>query len=478
MCSSQLLSTKRELSSMEGELKTLQDTYKSKQEGWIKERLDMQERAREMEEKVARSSGGEGWTAERNRLKSTLEEKTREVDNFRREIEMLNDQMDHIKKENDELRRKLEDFDKVVKIQRNMTADTSAIDKELRETRNKLLQEEKCRKTEVAQLKMRYDGRVALISEEIQGLQAQVSRFKRERDTFRHMLEGAQKTITDLKSSPRKVKESHLSTGSSNDETEETRMKVASLEQQVSCMEDELSESRLESSKLKTELISERSSWEVKMSEMQSRINELEEDRILTSGRSKIPGMRTRMELAWHKEREEQHRLLQETSTLARDLRQTLFEVERERDKERLEAKRRLDQLKKSTEEEQDENRKKVTELQCDLLELRDAHAKLRTTNEKLRREKERSEREREELRQQVASKKRTEQDEERKINLLLEQRKLIENFIVPRWKDHIWTELVHFWARHARNWDRSGANLAFPDLAIFPQGSVTDISG
>jgi hypothetical protein len=33
------------------------------------------------------------------------------------------------------------------------------------------------------------------------------------------------------------------------------------------------------------------------------------------------------MELAWQKERDEQHRLLQETSTLARDLRQTLFEV-------------------------------------------------------------------------------------------------------------------------------------------------------
>lgn len=53
----------------------------------------------------------------------------------------------------------------------------------------------------------------------------------------------------------------------------------------------------------------------------------MEEDRIVASGRTKIPGMRTRMELAWHKEREEQHRLLQETSTLARDLRQTLFEV-------------------------------------------------------------------------------------------------------------------------------------------------------
>lgn len=56
-------------------------------------------------------------------------------------------------------------------------------------------------------------------------------------------------------------------------------------------------------------------------------MDQLEEDRLLASGRTKIPGMKTRMELAWHKEREEQTRLLQETSTLARDLRQTLFEV-------------------------------------------------------------------------------------------------------------------------------------------------------
>jgi len=53
----------------------------------------------------------------------------------------------------------------------------------------------------------------------------------------------------------------------------------------------------------------------------------LEEERLLTSGRSKIPGLKVRMELAWQKEREEHQRLLQETATLARDLRQTLFEV-------------------------------------------------------------------------------------------------------------------------------------------------------
>lgn len=117
---------------------------------------------------------------------------------------------------------------------------------------------------------------------------------------------------------------------------------------------------------------------------------QLEEERLLTSGRSKIPGLKVRMELAWQKEREEHQRLLQETATLARDLRQTLFEVtindrsckqddivnsdflrlytvylqiERERSKERLENKRRQDQLKKVYDEEKEENKKKLSEV-------------------------------------------------------------------------------------------------------------------
>lgn len=37
--------------------------------------------------------------------------------------------------------------------------------------------------------------------------------------------------------------------------------------------------------------------------------------------------------------------------------------MERERDKERLESKRKLEQLKKTVEEEQEENKKKMTEV-------------------------------------------------------------------------------------------------------------------
>lgn len=123
---------------------------------------------------------------------------------------------------------------------------------------------------------------------------------------------------------------------------------------------------------------------------------QLEEERLLTSGRSKIPGLKVRMELAWQKEREEHQRLLQETATLARDLRQTLFEVmisnlmhksdntvnsqicyshfyanlqiERERSKERLENKRRQDQLKKVFDEEKEENKKKLLEVSFEMI--------------------------------------------------------------------------------------------------------------
>lgn len=217
------------------------------------------------------------------------------------------------------------------------------------------------------------------------------------------MLEVAQKKIGDLKAN----NTGRQSRGSMHSSDDDDKSKIAYLEQQVwkhwrhylwheanicfrlqiGHLEDQLVESRLESSKIKTELVSERSANEIKISEMQSKLNEFEEERVIGSGSTKLPGMKTKLELSWQKEREDQQRLLQETSTLARDLRQTLFEVERERDKERLESKRKLDQIKRATEEEMEEGRKKIAELQCDLLELRDVHAKLRTSNEKLRRE-------------------------------------------------------------------------------------------
>ncbi|CAG9855281.1 unnamed protein product [Phyllotreta striolata] len=410
---SQNKNLKREMEQLENELRTLRETYNKKQDIWIKEKLELESK---MKSKVTFS----GSDSDRQRLRALLEEKQSEYEQIKKEYEAIHDQMDYMRKENDELKKKLDDYDKVNKVQRNINADSTAMEKEMKQLRIRLNNLEKSKKSDLAEMKMRYESQTNVVNGELQSLQNQVVRFKREKDTYKHMLETAQKTIGDLKQSPKQNRDGPRNVN--YDELEETKSKVATLEQQISCMEDELSEARLECSRLKTELVSERSTFEVKLSEMHSKVNELEEEKVLSSGRTKIVGLRTRMELAWQKEREEQQRLLQETATLARDLRQTLFEVERERDKERLEAKRKQDQLRKTSEEDQESNKKKITELQCDLLELRDAHAKLRTTNEKLRRERERYDKEREEYRSVMNGKKRTDIEDDRKINALIEQ--------------------------------------------------------
>lgn len=58
---------------------------------------------------------------------------------------------------------------------------------------------------------MRYDNQLTIVNGELQQLQGQIMRFKRERDTYKHMLESAQKTIGDLKNSPRTNKDSTIS---------------------------------------------------------------------------------------------------------------------------------------------------------------------------------------------------------------------------------------------------------------------------
>lgn len=138
-----------------------------------------------------------------------------ELDQIKREHEVVNDQMEYMRKENDELKRKLDDYDKVNKIQRNISADSTAMEKQIKELKLKLTNAEKSKKADLAQCKMRYDTQIVTINEELKSLQVQVTRFKRERDTYKHMLEGAQKTIGDLKTpSGRSGRESRSSIGS------------------------------------------------------------------------------------------------------------------------------------------------------------------------------------------------------------------------------------------------------------------------
>lgn len=368
-----------------GELQTNESRLKRENEDLNRRIQDLQKTMNNRSSKEAQLAAME---VEKNRFKNLMEQAQHELDTKTRENDMNRDLLSQIRREADELRKRLEDFERIDKSHRTLGDHNSALEKDIKALKQQLETVEMQSKAEVAATRLRYEQQANHLQAELGSLQRQCERFKRDRDTFKQLLEGAQKTISDLKQNRKSIQ----SISSSGDEDDKS--KIAVLEQQVGCLEDELSEARLATSKLRTELVSEKSAADVKISELTSRLNEYEEERLLGSGRTRLSSTKTRLELSWQKEREEQQRLVQETATLARDLRQTLFEVERERDKERLEAKRKTEQIKKSTEEELEEGRRKISELQSDLLELRDVHAKLRTANEKLRRDRDRYEKE------------------------------------------------------------------------------------
>lgn len=203
------------------------------------------------------------------------------------------------------------------------------LEQELAELNKRLEQADKARKAEVSETKMRYEGQMNSMREELKSLHNQVniklktnyvpqlfvciyfliknctgfqvSRFKRERDNYRQMLEAAQKSMADLRSGEKNPRSKRTSISSTDEVVilsnlyvdkvvrvlkclkpswlqEEYRNKVATLEQQVACLEDELCEARMLSSKLNTELVSEKSAAEIRLAEMQSRLNEVRDE--------------------------------------------------------------------------------------------------------------------------------------------------------------------------------------------------------
>merc|ERR1712113_951806 len=200
-------------------------------------------------------------------------------------------------------------------------------------------------KSSINNIKMKYDSKIAIMTEEIHALKSQSPKYRRERETYKEMFEGVQKKLTDTKSGK-------LAPGDAAAELNEARNKLSDMTYQIHVLEDDLADSKMESAKAQANMMAQKSNYEIQVAELNSKINELEEEALIESGRARIAGTRTKMELAWQKERESQKKLINELNTMSRDLKATLLEVEKERDRERLEAKRKITGMKSSYEEE------------------------------------------------------------------------------------------------------------------------------
>lgn len=74
----------------------------------------------------------------------------------------------------EEAKQNLEDYERVSKIQRNLTVENSELEQELSALQARLEQAEKARRSEITDTKMRYDGQMNTMRDELKSLQNQV----------------------------------------------------------------------------------------------------------------------------------------------------------------------------------------------------------------------------------------------------------------------------------------------------------------
>lgn len=126
------MSVRTELDNLENELQALKDSSSADSDKWIKKELEFKDRIQKLEIGVRN-----GESFELGRWKAALAEKTSDLEQIKKEYDTVHDQMEYMRRESDELRKKLDDYDKVSKIQRNMSADSSAMEKDIRQLKNK-----------------------------------------------------------------------------------------------------------------------------------------------------------------------------------------------------------------------------------------------------------------------------------------------------------------------------------------------------
>merc|ERR1719295_291769 len=398
---------KDDYNTIKSELSALRATYNTKSDEWIKEKLNLEQQVSDMENAI-KSSAGNGWDAERNRFKSIIEDRDSQITNLKIEYDVSKSQLATARKESEDVKQKLQDYEKMNRYGKSaIESNSSASSSELDDLKKQLASEQKERKSDLNNTKMKYDSKIAIMTEEIHALKSQSSKYRRERETYKEMFEGVQKKLTE--------KGGKLSQSDAAAELNTALSKINDMSYQLHVLEDELADAKMEAAKANANSTALKSNYEIQLSEQNSKINEMEEEALIDSGRARIAGTRTKMELAWQKERESQKKLINELNTMSRDLKSTLLEVEKEKERDRLESKRKIEAMKRAFDEEHDDTKKQITDLQYDLLELRDAHAKLRTTNEKLRRDKDKSV---DDVR--FASKSRAEYGEEKKVARLI----------------------------------------------------------
>ena len=171
---------KKEYDTIKGELSALRHTYNTKADDWIKEKLDLQQRMKDLQDSLL-SSAGEGWESERDRFKQIIDDRDNQITQGKIAEDVTRSQLNTARKECDDLKLKLLDYEKMSKFQKAVKPDNSAnteLEQKLTEAKKQVTTIEREHKTECNNLKLKYDGKVAVMQEEITTLKSQSSKYR------------------------------------------------------------------------------------------------------------------------------------------------------------------------------------------------------------------------------------------------------------------------------------------------------------
>merc|ERR1719209_1981401 len=268
---------KDDYNTIKRELSALRATYNTKSDEWIKEKLDLEQQVSDMENAI-KSSAGNGWDAERNRFKSIIEDRDSQITNLKIEYDVSKSQLATARKENEDVKQKLQDYEKMNRYGKSAASTTSSQDKgEVDDLKKQLASEQKERKSDLNNTKMKYDSKIAIMTEEIHALKSQSSKYRRERETYKEMFEGVQKKLTE--------KGGKLSQSDAAAELNTALSKINDMSYQLHVLEDELADAKMEAAKANANSTALKSNYEIQLSEQNSKINEMEEEALIDSGR-------------------------------------------------------------------------------------------------------------------------------------------------------------------------------------------------
>ncbi|GFW66358.1 uncharacterized protein TNCV_3433211 [Trichonephila clavipes] len=363
---------RKEYNELNFEFSSLKDSYNSRQDSWIKEKLDLQERVKELSRRLERMKSTE---QDRRRLQDLVEEKGTLIESYKKEEKYL-------KEERERLLKKVEALE---------TLDRSAAWSHIGSVDSK-------QDNQTDSIRREYEGRMTLMSSEITSMQTQIASLAEERDRLKSQLSSAERNAEEMRTGSLKRERARH-----REEADVARRKVQELRYQLEDVREQLDDAQLENKNLKLQIETDKNGFEIQIAELKSKINQLEEQKLLESARGQTRNIaKTRLELTWEKERADLQHLLSESQKMVSELRTKVQQTETDRQKEKQAMRKQLLDMRSSTEKDHQDNRRKMSELHSSLLEIRENHAKLRGLYDRMKKEREILLKEREEWRQRL----------------------------------------------------------------------------